>query len=395
MRPLDGVRVLDLTRVVSGPYCTMLLGDLGAEVIKIERPGVGDDTRAFGPPFQGGEAAYFLSINRNKKSVTLDLKQPGAIEVMWRLIDRSDVLVENFRPGTMDRLGFGYDTVARRRPKMIYCSISGFGDTGPERDRAGYDVIIQGEAGIMDLTGDKGGPPQKVGTSIADLVSGLTASQGILAALLAQRQTGKGEQVRVSMYEAVAAMLTFNASIYFATGISPTRRGNAHATIVPYETFQSADGWLNLGVANDDLWQRFCRAAGEPDLGRDPRFLKAPDRVRHRDDLVPLVAAIMKRHPRDAWLEMLDEAGVPCGAIRDVGEVCDGATLALRGMIAEMAHPTAGVVKGVKNPVGLSQTPLDTYIAPPALGQHIHEILGGLLGYNADEIRTLKDAGAI
>jgi crotonobetainyl-CoA:carnitine CoA-transferase CaiB-like acyl-CoA transferase len=283
MRPLEGLRVLDLTRVLSGPYCTMLLGDLGAEVIKVEGPGEGDDTRAFAPPFQGDQAAYFLSINRNKKSITLDLKSERGKEVLWRLVDVSDVLVENFRPGTMDRLGFAYESVKARRPAMIYCSISGFGDSGPQKDRAGYDVIVQGEAGIMDLTGPRDGPPYKVGTSIADLVSGLTASQGNLAALYAAKMDRQGQQVHVPMYEAVAALLTFNASIYFATGNSPRRRGNEHATIVPYETFEAADGWINLGIANDDLWRRFCATAATAELSEDQRFARAPDRVRNRD----------------------------------------------------------------------------------------------------------------
>ena len=338
MRPLEGIRILDLTRVLSGPYCTMLLGDLGAEVIKVERPGEGDDTRAFGPPFQGDQAAYFLSINRNKKSITLDMKSERGKEVLWRLVNVSDVLVENFRTGAMERLGFGYEVVRARHPAMIYCSISGFGDTGPQKDRAGYDVIVQGEAGIMDLTGPRDGPPHKVGTSIADLVSGLTAAQGILAALYAAKIDGRGQRVHVSMYEAIAALLTFNASIYFASGTSPTRRGNEHATIVPYETFEATDGWINLGVANDDLWGRFCAAAGMGELGDDRRFATAPDRVRNRDALVPLVKAAIKQRSRNEWLKRLDASGVPCGAIRTVAEVCDGEVLRARGMIAEMPH---------------------------------------------------------
>src|ERR1700736_4014144 len=236
MRPLEGLRVVDLTRVLSGPFCTMQLGDLGAEVIKVERPVEGDDTRAFAPPYQGDQAAYFLSINRNKKSITLDMKSERGKALLWRLVDVCDVLVENFRPGAMDRLGFGYTAVSARRPGMVYCSISGFGDVGPQKDRPGYDVIVQGEAGIMDLTGPRDGAPHKVGTSIADLVSGLNASQGVLAALLTRKATGLGQHVRISMYEAVAALLTFNASIYYATGDSPRRRGNEHPTIVPYET---------------------------------------------------------------------------------------------------------------------------------------------------------------
>jgi crotonobetainyl-CoA:carnitine CoA-transferase CaiB-like acyl-CoA transferase len=354
MRPLDGIRVIDLTRVVSGPYCTMQLGDLGAEVIKIERPSEGDDTRAFAPPYQGDQAAYFLSINRNKKSVTLDLKTSAGKEILWKLIDGADVLVENFRRGTLERLGFGYDRVHARRAELVYASISGFGDSGPERDRAGYDVIVQGEAGIMDLTGPHDGAPHKVGTPIADLASGLTMTQGILAALLVRQTTGMGQYVHVSMYEAVASLLTFTASIYFATGSAPRRRGNEHPTIVPYETFEAADGWLNLGIANDDHWRRFCEATDRSDLAEDRRFTKAADRVRHRDILVPIVRDIVHRRTRDQWRACLDARGIPCGAIRNVGEVCDGEVLRARGMIAEMAHPTAGVVKGIKSPVQMS-----------------------------------------
>ena len=390
MRPLDGIRVLDLTRVLSGPYCTMQLGDLGAEVIKVERPVEGDDTRAFAPPFQGDQAAYFLSVNRNKKSMTLDMKCARGKDILWRLIEVSDVLVENFRPGAMDRLGLGYEAVKARRPSMVYCSISGFGDTGIQKDRPGYDVIVQGEAGIMDITGPSDGPPYKVGVAVADLVSGLNASQGILAALYARHSTGLGQCVRISMYESVAALLTFNASIFFATGNSPRRRGNEHPTIVPYETFEAADGWLNLGVANDDLWQRFCKAAERQDLGSDSRFAKASDRVRNREILVPLVRSIIKEHSRDEWLKRLNKAGVPSGAIRTVGEVCESEVLKARGMLAEMQHASAGTVKSVKSPMGLSATPLDHYVAPPTLGEHTKEILTELLRYSESEFDQLR-----
>lgn len=395
MRPLEGLRVIDLTRVLSGPYCTMQLGDLGAQVIKVEQPGKGDDTRAFAPPYQGEEAAYFLSVNRNKKSITLDMKSEAGKEVLRRLIGVSDVLVENFRPGAMDRLGFGFSAVHAERPALVYCSISGFGDTGPQRDRPGYDVIVQGEAGVMDLTGPADGAPYKVGTAIGDLVSGLTAANGIMAALYAAKATGKGQHVSISMYEVVAALLTFNASIYFATGQSPRRRGNEHPTIVPYETFQASDGWINLGVANDDLWQRFCKGAGRRDLAEDPRFAKASDRVRNRDTLVPLIKALVKERSRDDWMARMDKAGVPSGAIRSVGEVCDGELLKARGMLAEMPHPTAGIVKAVKNAMHLSATPLDGYEAPPTLGQHTHEVLTGLLGYAAADVEKLARDKAI
>ena len=392
MRPLEGLRVVDLTRVLSGPYCTMQLGDLGAQVIKVERPGEVDDTRSFAPPFQGDQAAYFLSVNRNKKSMTLDMKSERGKEVLWRLIDVSDVLVENFRPGAMDRLGLGYDAVKARRPAMVYCSISGFGDTGIHKDRPGYDVIVQGEAGVMDITGPRDGAPHKVGVAVADLVSGLNASQGILAALYTCKSTGLGQHVKISMYEAVAALLTFNASIFYATGNSPRRRGNEHPTIVPYETFEAADGWINLGVANDDLWQRFCAAAERPELKTDARFAKASDRVRNREVLVPLVKALVKERTRDEWLKRLDKAGVPSGAIRTVGEVCESDVLRARDMVAEMQHPSAGVVKGIKSAMHLSQTPLDAYAPPPMLGEHTREILTDVLGYSASDFdRLVRD----
>jgi formyl-CoA transferase len=393
MRPLDGLRVVDLTRVLSGPYCTMQLGDMGAEVIKIEAPAKGDDTRAFAPPFQGDQAAYFLSINRNKKSITLDMKSEAGKEVLWRLIERSDILVENFRPGAMERLGFGYAAVRKRRPAMVYASISGFGASGPQKDRPGYDVIVQGEAGIMDLTGPAGGAPYKVGTAVADLVSGLYAVQGILAALYTAKSTGQGQHVDISMYEAMASLLTFNAGIYFATGETPRRRGNDHPTIVPYQTFEASDGWVNLAVGNDELWRRFCKAAERPDLVEDERYAKAADRVRNRKELVPLVEAIVKERTRDDWMARLDKAGVPSGAIRSVGEVCESDLLKARGMIAEMAHASAGVVKAVKNAVHLSATPLDGYAAPPQLGEHTREVLTGLLGYSAAEAEKLLADG--
>ena len=374
----------------------MQLGDMGAEVIKVEQPGKRDDTRAFAPPYQGDQAAYFLSVNRNKKSITLDMKSEAGKAVLWRLIDKSDILVENFRPGAMDRLGFGYAAVRKRKPGLIYASISGFGQTGPQKDRPGYDVIVQGEAGVMDITGPEDGAPYKVGTAIGDLVSGLYAVQGILAALYAAKTTGQGQHVDISMYEAVASLLTFNAGIYFATGEPPRRRGNAHPTIVPYETFEAADGWINLGVANDDLWQRFCKAAERPDLAADPRYVKAADRVRNRDELVPIVRALVKTRTRDDWMARLEKVGgVPAGAIRTVAEVCESDLLKARDMIAAMPHASAGTVKAVKNAVHLSGTPLDAYAAPPQLGEHTREVLTGLLGYSEAEVERLAAEGVV
>ena len=396
MRPLEALKVLDLTRIVAGPYCTMILGDMGADVIKIEHPEGGDDSRGFAPPYQGDQAAYYLSVNRNKRSLTLDLKSPAGKAILWQLIEDSDVLVENFRPGVMARLGFGYEDVSRRNAKMVYCSISGFGQTGPERDRPGYDVIVQAESGLMDLTGPADGAPHKVGTSVADLVTGQTAVNGILAALLVRGTTGQGQFIDISMLEATSALLTFNASIYFATGEAPRRRGNGHATIVPYEAFETSDGaWINLGVANDKLWQRFCTLIDRDDLLNDPRFALAPDRVLNREILVPIIVALIKSKTRDAWIAELESAGIPAAAIRTVAEVCNSEVLMERGMITEMPHATAGIVKGIKSPMHLSHSPLNRYVAPPTLGEHTDDILLEKCGLGADEIARPRKDGVI
>ncbi len=396
MRPLEAIKVLDLTRVVAGPYCTMILGDMGADVIKVEHPKDGDDSRGFAPPYQGDQAAYYLSVNRNKRSLTLDLKSDKGKEILWQLIADSDVLVENFRPGVMARLGFGYEDVARRNNGIVYCSISGFGQTGSQRDRPGYDVIVQAESGIMDLTGPADGAPHKVGTSIADLVTGQTAVNGILAALLVKNATGQGQFIDISMLESASALLTFNASIYFATGEAPRRRGNAHATIVPYEAFETEDqAWINLGIANDSLWKRFCNLLGRDDLLLDPKFALAPDRVANRDVLVPILAELMKSKPRDTWIAELEAAGIPAAAIRTVAEVCESDVLRDRDMIAVMPHATAGPVKGIKSPLHMSESTLDQYIAPPILGEHSDEILRERCGMGDKEIAVLRREAVI
>ena len=392
--PLAGIRVIDLTRVLSGPFCSMMLGDMGAEVIKIERPSAGDDTRAFAPPYQGEESAYFLSVNRNKKSLALDMKQDAAKEVLWKLVKNADVIIENFRPGAAARLGFGYKDVAARNPDIIYGSISGFGDTGPGAKRPGYDLVIQGESGLMDITGDPDSPPTKMGTSIADMVAGMMLSQGILAALNARHVMGKGQHVKVSMLEALASLLTYQASNYYATGITPKRRGNAHPSIVPYETFQAGDGWLNVAVANDSLWQKFCDAADKPEWKDHPNYAAAPDRVQNRDEIMPLITEVLKTRTRAEWIALLDAAGVPCGAIATVAEICESETLKARGMIWEMDHKTAGVVKTIANPIEFTGTKLATPAPPPRLGEHADEILASA-GYDAAAISALKDQGVI
>ena len=392
--PLAGIRVIDLTRVLSGPFCSMMLGDMGAEVIKIERPSAGDDTRAFAPPYQGEESAYFLSVNRNKKSLALDMKQDAAKEVLWKLVENADVIIENFRPGAAARLGFGYKDLAARNPGIIYGSISGFGDTGPGAKRPGYDLVIQGESGIMDITGDPDSPPTKMGTSIADMVAGMMLSQGILAALNARHVMGKGQHVKVSMLEALASLLTYQASNYYATGITPKRRGNAHPSIVPYETFQAGDGWLNVAVANDSLWQKFCDAADKPEWKDHPNYAAAPDRVQNRDEIMPLITEVLKTKTRAEWIALLNAAGVPCGAIATVEEICESETLKARGMIWEMDHKTAGGGKTIANPIEFTGTKLATPAPPPRLGEHADEILASA-GYDAAAISAMRDQGVI
>lgn len=396
MKPLAGVRVLDLTRVVSGPFCTMLLGDLGADVIKIEEPVDGDDSRAFGPPFSGGESAYFLSVNRNKRSCAINLKAPEGVELARRLARASDVVVDNFRPGTMARLGLAYESLRQDNPRLITCSVTGFGPDGVDVQRPGYDLIIQGESGLMDITGDPQGPPTKIGTSIADLVTGQYASQAIMAALLQRANTGVGLHVDIAMLDAMASLLTFNAGIYFTTGNSPGRRGNAHPTITPYETFQAADGWLNIGVANDKFWQLFCGVLERPDLAADPRYAKAIDRVTARADLIPVVAEAIAAQPRSYWINRLKAAGVPCGDIRSIAEVCEAEQLKSRGMIVQMPHPTAGTVTNIDSPFFFDGSKGDeAHRPPPLLGQHTAAVLREHAGVSEVQLADLSARGVV
>ena len=394
MAPLDGIRVIDLSRVVSGPLCTMNLADMGADVVKIEEPGRGDESRAFGPPFLGGESPYYLSVNRNKRSCTVNLKRDAGKAILWRLFDTADVVVQNFRPGAMARLGLDYDAVAARHPRLIYCSISGFGDSGPDAVRPGYDLVVQGESGLMDLTGEADGPPTRIGTSIADLTAGVMAAQGITLALYARQTTGRGQHVKIAMLDAVASLLTYNAGNYFATGESPTRRGNDHPSVVPYQTLRAKDGWMNLAVANDSLWVRYCDAIERPDLREDPRFATAPERVNHRDTLVPIIVALTAARTVQQWVDLLGAAGVPCGRIRNVAEVCTNPQLTERGKVVDRPHPTAGIVTMIGLPIELSDTPGRIQTAPPLLGEHTDDVLRDA-GYTDDEVHTFRKDGAI
>ena len=388
--PLDGLVVLDLTRVLSGPYCTMMLADLGARVIKIEQPGKGDDTRAWGPPFVGEESAYFLSVNRNKESVTLNLKDPRGRALLEQLLGGADVLVENFRPGTLERLGFGYQSISQRQPRLVYCSISGFGQHGPRRDEPGYDAVVQAEGGLMSITGDPDGPPFRLGVAVSDIVTGMFAAQGITAALLARGRTGRGQMVDVAMLDSTVALLTYQAASYFATSTAPVRMGNRHPTIVPYETFGAADAEFVLAVGNDELWKRFCRVAGLDSLATDPRFATNRDRVEHYAVLRPALDARLRTRPRAEWIAALTAAGVPCGSVRDVGQVLQDQQLHDRDMLPAIAHATLGSVRVLGTPIKLSETPGSVRTAPPVLGEHTELVLRTELGLSDEEITSLR-----
>jgi crotonobetainyl-CoA:carnitine CoA-transferase CaiB-like acyl-CoA transferase len=393
--PLDGVTVLDFTRVLSGPYCTMLMADMGARVIKIEQPGRGDDTRAWGPPFAGTESAYFMSVNRNKQSLTLDLKSAAARPLLDRLIARADVLVENFRPGAMARLGLDYPTLSASHRGLIYCSISGFGQTGPRRDEPGYDAVMQGEGGLMSITGDADGAPYRLGVAISDIATGMFAFQGIAMALLARGRTGRGQFVDVGMLDATASLLTYQAGNYLTTGEVPGRLGNRHPTIVPYETFAATDGDFVLAVGNDSLWRAFCQASGLEELGADPRFATNPQRVRAYDEIKGAIVPRLRTRTRAEWIATFTAAGVPCGAVRNVGEVLEDPQIEARDMVKEVAHHTLGVTRVLGVPVKLSATPGSVRTAPPTLGQHTDAILRDDLGLEQQAIEALRGARAI
>ena len=373
--PLEGITVLDFSRVLAGPYCTMQLADLGARVIKVEQPGKGDDTRAWGPPFTAGESAYFLSVNRNKESVALDLKHRRARRVLDPLIARADVVVENFRPGTMERLGLSYDTMQAAHPRLVYCSISGFGQTGPRRLEAGYDAMMQAEAGLMSITGASDGPPFRLGVAIGDIATGLFAVQGILAALFTRERSGRGQRVDIAMLDAVTALLTYQASSAFATGATPVRMGNRHPSIAPYDTFDAEDGVFVLSVGNDVQFRRLCGVLQEPALAGDPRFATNAARVRRYDELRTVLTPLLARWRRGDLLEALTAAGVPGSAVRSVTEALADPQLAAREMIVPLEHATAGAIRVLGTPVKLSDTPAAVRTPPPTLGQHTASIL--------------------
>ncbi|HVG70556.1 MAG TPA: CaiB/BaiF CoA-transferase family protein [Vicinamibacterales bacterium] len=388
--PLAGLTIVDLTRVLSGPYCTMLLADMGARVIKIEQPGRGDDTRAWGPPFVGEESAYFLSINRNKESVTLDFKATEGRRILNQLISTADVVVENFRPGVMTRLGLDYAALAERYPRLVFCSISGFGQDGPRRDHAGYDAVIQAEGGLMSVTGDADGRAFRVGVAVTDMVAGLLAAQGIVLALFARERTGRGQQVDISMLDGVISLLSYHASIYLTTGAESRRVGNRHATIAPYDTFPTADGELFLAVGNDNQFQRFCKAAELQKLLEDERFSTNPRRVANEASLKEIIEPVMRKRKRDEWIAALADAGVPCGAVRSVPEALSDPQVSTRRMVEAVEHAVLGSMKVLGTPIKLSDTSASVRSAPPTLGQHTDTVLAelGLSGADITALRT-------
>jgi crotonobetainyl-CoA:carnitine CoA-transferase CaiB-like acyl-CoA transferase len=386
---------LDLSRVLAGPYCTMFLGDLGADVVKVEQPGVGDDTRGWGPPFAGGESAYFLSVNRNKRSITLDLKAPAVKELLRGLAQKADVLIENFRPGTMERFGLGEKELRRANPRLIYASLSAFGADGPMSDWPGYDLIVQAQGGLMSITGTPDGEPTKVGVAIIDIVAGLMLGKAICAALYAREKHGMGQRLDTSLLEAQVACLINAGSNYLVGGLIPTRYGNAHPSIVPYQSFKTADGYLVIGVASESIWRRFCPAIGRADLADDPRFTKNAQRVENRGELLKILGAIFLRRDTQAWSKLLHEAAVPCAPVQTIDQVFSDPQVIHRDMIAEIEHPSAGKLKMAGLPVKFSATPASLRLPPPRLGEHTIEVLEDWLGMNQQEITALREKGLV
>ena len=409
MNSLDGIRILDLSRVLAGPWCTQTLADLGADVIKIERPGTGDDTRTWGPPFlkdadgnDTAEAAYYLGANRNKRSVTCDISQPAGQTLIRELAAHCDVFVENFKVGDMARYGLDYDSLKTINPRLVYCSVTGFGQNGPYAERAGYDYAIQGMGGLMSVTGERddlGGGPQKVGVAVADLMTGMYAAVGILAALRHAEKTGEGQHLDMALLDTQVAMLANLGANYLVSGNAPGRAGNAHQNIVPYQVFEVAPGadghqdHLILAVGNDAQYVKFCSVANLPELGVNPLFARNRDRVNNRSQLVPILQAVMRTRTKADWLAALETAKVPCGAINNLAEVFDDPQVAARSMVTPWNHPVSPGLRLVSSPIKLSATPVRSDLPPPTLGQHTAEVLQSILGYSEDKLATLNRQG--
>ena len=390
---LENIRVVDLTRTLAGPFCTMMLGDMGADVVKIEEPERGDETRGW-TPFWNGESTQFVSFNRNKRSVSVNLKEKEGVAIIHALASRADVMTESFRAGALDRMGLGYEAIRKIKPDIIYCSISGYGRTGPMAQKPGYDLLIQAYSGLMNLTGDPDGMPMRVGFSLVDLFTGMMAFGSIMTALYHRQQTGQGQWIEAALLDGQVAALSYHAAAYLATGNEPQRMGSGHPSLVPYQSFPASDGFFIVGVANQGLWTRFCNGIGRPDLLEDPRFLTNDDRVAHRSECVQVLSEIFQADAVAHWVEVITEAGVPCGPINRVSDVVADPQVLARGMIAGIDHPNVPDLRVPGSPLKLTETPPSVRHHPPLLGQHNREVLEEL-GYAPAEIARLEDAAVI
>ena len=393
--PLRGYRVLDVSRILAGPVCTMILGDQGADVIKVERPGTGDDTRTWGPPFAGGESAYYLCCNRNKRSIVVDLKSPDGQELVRSLAAVSDVFVENFTPGLTGRFGLDYETLRKANPKLVYASITAYGQDGPYVDRPGYDMVLSAVGGLMHITGESGGDPCKVGVAITDVLTGTHAAGAITSALLWRERSGRGQHLDISLLDVQVSGLANIASNYLVAGKEARRWGTAHESIVPYQVFQTADRPIAIAAANEKLWVNFCKACGVEEWLEDPRFESNPKRVEHRDVLLPMIEELFAGRTCDEWMELLVAAAVPCGPVNDMAHLFADPQLRHRGMVADVPHPTIGSVRLTGIPIKFSETPGTVRRHPPLLGEHTDEVLREVLGWSAEQVEALERRGAV
>ncbi|MEW9673557.1 CaiB/BaiF CoA transferase family protein [Ammoniphilus sp. 3BR4] len=392
--PLEGIKVLELSRTLAGPFCSMQLADMGAEVLKVEQPELGDETRSFTPPAVNGESCYFMSLNKNKKAMTLNLKSEEGQQIVKRLVAESDVVIENFRNGTMEKFGLGYDVLKEINPRLVYCAVSGFGRTGPMKDEPAYDLLMQGFGGLISVTGEPDRPPVKVGFSIVDLSTGLYAALGVVLALLAREKTGRGQYVEASLFETVVSLSNFLAQNVFATGKAPERFGSAHPSLVPYQVFETKDGYVTIAVPNEGLWRKMCDALGLHELKDHPKFAVNVNRVANREELVGLLTDYTKSKESKEIIETLNRAGVPSGPIHDLTQVLSHPQVQARDMIQEVEHPTIGMLKMLGIPIKLSDTPGSVRKAPPLLGENTNEVLAKL-GYTTSDMDVLKEKGVI
>jgi len=391
---LKGIKVIELAQIMAGPTCGMLLADMGADVIKVEKLPGGDDTRSYTEPAIQGESAAFMILNRNKRGVAVNLKTPGGLEVVKRLLADADVITENYRKGALEKLGLGYDVLQKLNPRLIYCAVSGYGRTGPYADKGGFDLIAQGFAGIMSITGEPGGPPAKSGTSIADINAGILAALGIVSALVARATTGRGQMVETSLMEAAIQQTYWQSAIFFATGVNAGPTGSAHILTAPYQAFPTQDGWINIGGANQSNWERIVKVIGRPELANDARFRTNGDRMRNLAELTPLIAERLRSRPSAEWIRAFEEAGVPVGPVNKIGDMLADPQVHARDMVIEVDHPRAGRVKSLGMPIKFSDTPGESARAAPLLGEHTQEVLEAA-GYSRADIDRLAQEGAI